>query len=490
MSEADVRGVGTTDAAGPPEPPASAPAAASLPAALAGARMPADLGISGLGLLMQLGGSLFAALTAVVGFLQLINLSTYARFGAGTQMLAVLAVAVIGVVRSAQHRSAGVALLYPGAAGGDDPRRALRRYLAISAAHTASWLGFLVWNDVDASTTISVVLAFAAWPAILAVALHRGPLRHLAGPAPVAEDKGFEGAAVLMVLFGLCGALFTALLIAGVVSLDSAVSSSGPGVFFLVMLVLLLLRSGLHVHAGWRGLHETHIDRAVEATNRYADFAVIVSFVASGILLVIMMMEQAGVQGVLFISGLAWLLLLWPLALRRFFGERQFADLLAGEAAPVHRRSPDRGLTALGWLLLALGAINLAFSLPSALLPTDDAAGVLASVLGAEATHSPWWDVGVAALQVWAGVELVRMSDQHRVAATVYGVVSAATSIYLALPILRRLDEVGSSAFSATGLESLGVAVLAISLVLPLAAVLLTSRAFVPAARARFRAKR
>jgi hypothetical protein len=480
MSKGDDRVVGSIDAARPadPVPPAQA--------ALAGARMPADVGTSGLGLLMQLGGSLFAALTAIIGFLQLINLSSFARYGAGTQMLAVLGIAAVGVARSAQHRAAGVALLY-----GDDPRRALRRYLVIASVHTALWLGFLLWSDVDASATVSVVLAFAAWPAILAVGLRRGPLRHLAGPAPVAEDKGFEGAAVLMLLFGLCGALFSALLVVGIVSLPGSVSSSGPGVFFLVMLMLLLLRSGLHVHAGWRGLHETHIDRAVEATNRYADFAVIVSFVAAAILLAIMMMEQAGVQGILFISGLAWVLLLWPLALRRFFGERQFADLLAGDAAPVHRRSPDRGLTALGWLLLALGATNLAFSLPSALLPTDGApAGVLASVLGAEASHSPWWDVGVSSLQVWAGIELVRMSDQHRIAATVYGVVSAATSIYLALPIMRRLDEVGSSAFSSTGLESFGVAILAISLVLPLAAVLLTSRAFVPAARARFRARR
>jgi hypothetical protein len=485
MSEGDVRGVGSADAAGTAAPEAPAQAA------LAGARMPADLGTSGLGLLMQLGGSLFAALTAVLGFLQLVNLSSFARYGAGTQMLAVLGIAAVGIARSAQHRSAGVALLYPGAAGGDDPRRALRRYLVIAAVHTGLCSVFLLWNDVEVGTTLSVVLAFAAWPAILAVALRRGPLRHLAGAAPVAEDKGFEGAAVLMLLFGLSGALFTALLVVGVVSLPGSVSSSGPGVFFLVMLVLLLLRSGLHVHAGWRGLHETHIDRAVESTNRYADFAVIVSFVAAAILLVIMMMEQAGVQGILFIGGLAWVLLLWPLALRRFFGERQFADLLAGDAAPVHRRSPDRGLTALGWLLLALGAINLAFSLPSALVPTDDAAaGVLASVLGGEASHSPWWDVGVSALQVWAGVELVRMSDQHRIAATVYGVVSAATSIYLALPVMRRLDELGSSAFSATGLEAFGVAVLAISLVLPLAAVLLTSRAFVPAARARFRARR
>ena len=43
---------------------------------------------------------------------------------------------------------------------------------------------------------------------------------------------------------------------------------------------MLVVRSFIHVQAGFSGLRETQVDRAVELANRYANFGVISSFCA------------------------------------------------------------------------------------------------------------------------------------------------------------------------------------------------------------------
>jgi hypothetical protein len=451
---------------------------------LAGARMPADRGMSGLGLVLQLGGSVFAAITALFGALQLLELAELSdRYPVGRTMLWILALTAVGVVRSAAHRAAGTELLY--STQSERPIAGIRRYVGLAIAHTALVVVFLA-GDAPVGVIVSIGLALLAWPAILLVIVQRvlrvPGARSDVGALPLAEDKGFEGAAVLMTLLGLCGVLFTATALVGIVDMPGR-AATGPGVFLLVIVVMLLLRSALHVHAGWRGLHEVHVDRAVEATNRYADFAVITAFVTGGIFLVVLMMQQSGVQGLVYIGGIAWLLLAWPLVLRRFFSERQFADLMAGDQAPVHRRAPDQGLTALGWLLLAIGGVGLALYLPTAVLAGSD----LFTPFAGEAGRSPWWNVGIHALALWAGIELVRMSDHHRLATTLFGVIATAANLYQYVPALRGLDGLAahvSPGAGASGMVAMGQ--LAVSLV-PIAAVLLVNRAHVPIARASFR---
>jgi len=117
---------------------------------------------------------------------------------------------------------------------------------------------------------------------------------------------------------------------------------------FVLSLMLLVVRSVLHVQAGFSGLRETSVDQSVERANRYANFGVISSFCMGGALLLWVMSSAMSVAGLAMISGLVWILLAWPLIVRRFYSDRQFADLLAGDHAPVHRRSPDAGLTWLG----------------------------------------------------------------------------------------------------------------------------------------------
>jgi len=258
---------------------------------------------------------------------------------------------------------------------------------------------------------------------------------------------------------------------------------------------MLLVRSILHAHAGLSGLRTTSLDRSVEAANRYANFGVISSFCAGGALLLFAMASGMQVIGLAIVCGLCWLLLAWPMIVRRFFADRQFADLLAGGAAPIHRRSPDVGLTWLGWFLLGLAAWNASFLLPGFVMQDGDRMTQIQMVLafnGAGGLHSMWWSVGLVVLQGWAGFELIRMSPHGKIVATVYGAIAIALTLYLDWPVIEALGHAGRSHINMWDDAPDFVFLfgpIAISMILPIATIALVHRKIAPAARARFREK-
>src|SRR5947208_10758445 len=99
---------------------------------------------------------------------------------------------------------------------------------------------------------------------------------------------------------------------------------------------MMVVRSFLHVQAGLSGLRETSIDRSVELANRYANFGVISSFCAGGAVLLFAMSTSLELGWLAAVCGMVWMLMAWPMVIRRFFSDRQFSDLLAGDAAPLH----------------------------------------------------------------------------------------------------------------------------------------------------------
>jgi hypothetical protein len=179
------------------------------------------------------------------------------------------------------------------------------------------------------------------------------------------------------------------------------------------------------------------------------------------------------------------MLMAWPTIVRRFFGDRQFADLLAGDDAPIHRRAPDAGLTSLGWLLVAHSAFSLSFLLPELTFGSASQMHELQELLargGALGLRSPWWNVGVIVMQSWAGFELIRMSSQSRIIATVFGVIGTAVTLYLSWPLVATMRVDG---FRSLGQSlSLGIAM---ALIIPMATIVLVNRKIAPTARARFR---
>lgn len=455
---------------------------------LPGAGVPADNGLSSLGLIMQLGGTLFTAAVSIYILGQVMLTATVGRYAGGDGLvLWTIAGGSICVARSLLHRSAGNGLLYKQltpSGDGASPLGPMKRYIVFGLVASALVAAILDWKfGMTHKAAIGFGVGLAAWPAVLGGMLLGGRFRSYEVEIPLAEDKGFESAAVLMTLMGLCGVFATG---AGLVLFMRMGGQALQGVNALIIITTLVLfvRSCLHAHAGISGLRETSIDRSVELANRYANFGVISSFCACGAILMFFMTVAFSFFSIVPIAGLCWMLMAWPLIVRRFFADRQFVDLLAnGET--VHRRAPDAGLTGLGWFLLAhsmFGAVNI---IPS-ILGTEAAGRELGIVAMAFNPHgagvSIWWDVVVWVLQAWAGFELVRMSPLHRIVGTVYGVGAAAITLYTTWPELKAMNFDG-----AAGTKFVIYAFLAISLLLPIATTLLVNRNLAPTARARYR---
>lgn len=454
---------------------------------LGDAGVPADHGLASLGLLMQLAGNLFAAIGALVAFSMLFEMR-----GSG-QTLWILMVLGASVARSIFHRNAGTQLLYGANSltteGSNQRTAGIRRYIGFALLHTLL-VGALLGGKFHTPGTIvlGIVLGLAVWPVTLAVLMALPRFRRYKDDLPIPEDKGFEGAAILMTVLGLCGLVGSGTVLLLLLDLPGRVLTQGAGVLIALSLVMLCIRSFLHVQAGFSGLRETSVDRSVELANRYANFGVISSFCAGGALLLFVMSLQLSVIGLAGICGICWILMSWPLIIRRFFSDRQFADLLAGSDAPLHRRAPDAGLTGLGWLLLAQAAYSASFLAPQLFFGDGRDARELQTLLalgGGGGLRSLWFSVGLVILQGWAGFELIRMSPQSRVIATVFGVVGALITVYVSWPMLQAFKHMRG--FDSGSLLMFGP--LAMGLIVPIATIVLVNRKIAPTARARFRPK-
>ena len=450
-------------------------------------RVPADRGLSGLGLLMQLFGGVFAAVTSAFLVFVLVAAS-HARHGGGNESLWALLLCGTGITRSLLHRAAGAELLY----GQGNVFAGVKRYFIASLANTVVWL-FVMSSEMHmpGAVMLPMLLALMAWPAALMVVINLPGYRELGDKVPTGEDKGFEGASILMLTLGLLGFIFmSVMLYATWTGAPDRLKGSLSFMMIVLAMILLVIRSGIHVSAAFTGLRETRPDQVVAAANRYADFGVIATFIAGGALLIALMMGVPDFTVFAVMACVVWALLAWPLTIRKFYGERQFADLMAQtrDEQPVHHRAPDLGLTSLGWLLLAESLLSLSMKLPvaalgGASLGRNSAFGPLGTMFAGSLGHSPWWGIGVAALELWAALELIRMSELHKLAASAFGVVAAALTIYLEWPVLSHLGSMGRGDLSGS---TMAFGMIAAQLTIPIVTLIAANRSPVPSATARF----
>jgi hypothetical protein len=460
---------------------------------LVDAGVPADQGLSSLGMLMQLAGNMFAAMLSLLTF---ITLMASSRGGGGGETLWILLVLGLSIARSLVHRSAGAQLLYGQSGGGTGSRMAgIQRYIVFSIGQSAITGMLLALKfEVPGKIAFAITAGLALWPAVLAALLAMPRFKRFKEDLPLTEDKGFEGASILMTVLGLCGLVGGATMLLYMLDMPGSVLTKGPGVLLILALAMLVVRSALHVQAGFSGLRETSVDRSVELANRYANFGVISSFCAGGALMLFIMSISFDLSGLAVICGLVWMLMAWPLIIRRFFADRQFADLLAGEQAPVHRRAPDAGLTWLGWLLVAMAVYQASFLFVQFAMGDafgggghhrhggGDMTGLLA-MGGAAGIRSIWWSVGMVLLEGWAGYELVRMSKQSKIIATVAGAIIAVVTIYMYWPVIDALRHAGGRGGPT---DTLILGPLVLQLIIPIATIVLVNRKISPTARARY----
>jgi hypothetical protein len=455
---------------------------------LVDAGVPADHGLSSLGMLMQLAGSVLAGYVSIVAVTML-----FAMRGSGETMWMFLVLAMC-VARSMLHRAAGTQLLYGNGALREDGKRehfgGIKRYIIFGASQSLAIGALLAAKfHIPSKIALGVTIGLALWPATLAVLFQLPRFKRFKDDLPLTEDKGFEGAAILMTVLGGCGAVATGTALLFLLEMPANALTKGPGVLVILALAMLLIRSILHVQAGISGLRETSVDRSVELANRYANFGVISSFCFGGALLLFVMGMAMNLLGLVMICGVCWMLMAWPMIIRRFFSDRQFADLLAGDAAPVHRRAPDAGLTGLGWLLFGHASFSAVFVIIGLFTMETSEGRLLSSLMaigGAMGMRSIWFSVGLVELKAWAGCELIGRSPQARIVATGGGVVGALVTLYINWPMLQMFKGAGRM-FRDNQLMMIGP--IAIALIIPIATIILVNRKIAPTARARFRAK-
>jgi hypothetical protein len=96
-------------------------------------------------------------------------------------------------------------------------------------------------------------------------------------------------------------------------------------------------------------------------------------------------------------------------------------------------------------------------------------------LIGNVGGKSPWFGIATAALQVWAGVELIRLTPRYKIAGMVFGGVAAAVALYVYLPMLDALMG-GGLAMLSNPLAAMGFASVAMALVVPVATIVFVQR--------------
>jgi hypothetical protein len=401
---------------------------------LVGAKMPADKGLTGLGLVMQVGGSVFLAVGALVALMPLLESSR----GGGPRM-EIFVIGVLSVIRSISHRGAGMALIYGSPKG---YIHSIKTYAGLALAQSTAVALIFIHLDSPWKLTLFVFALLMTWPATILLMLSSKPFRMKEKDLPSTEDMGFESAAVLMTVFGLMGSLAGGCFLLSIFKSAGSVLSQVPGILWTGVVMMLLARSALHLRAGWQGASGISPEKASHSASTYFNFGVISSVIAGAVLMLQMIMQSPGIglEFFIMVAMTGYLLLIWPSAVRMFFTDRNFSMLLDEEKTP--RRSPDTGLTALGWLLLATGIVSLIYALGSLLFFRDSMTEMnqLAAQLTDNKTPSLWVNLAMSAVQTYAGFQLVRMGDHHRIATTVYGVVAVIASTYLYWPMISKLD--------------------------------------------------
>lgn len=436
--------------------------------------LPSDQGLSSLGLLLQLGGSLGAAFVCFNAFAWL----WATTFLDGAATLGILLLGVLSVVRSLMHRAAGTELLY-----GAAPLRGIRRYVAVALAHSALTTVLLaspLSYGITTRQAVAIGLACAVWPAVLWAITRLPRFARYETELPPSEDKGFEGASVLMTIFGVAGLATGAVSLWSVLRLPGALR--GLGALLVLTLGLLVARSVVHVVAGVAGLRHSPLDVAVERAGRYASLGMVSALVAVGVLFLTVVGTRADFSAILAIALIGWVLSAWPLILRRYFGERHFASLLAGDDDPTHRRAPDGGVTSAGWLLLALGALQLALALLGLVGGSGLGLVVVSDLFG----HSLGGDLLIAALaaaHLGLGLALVLGGPRFRVVAKAVGAASLLLQVSTLWPLGRRLMAGGLDAT-----QIAGAALSAMPLVAVVTTLVLVGRTVAPMAAAMVRA--
>lgn len=405
------------------------------------------------------------------------------------------AMLVLSLRRSLLQYRAGVVLIHGPGRKRPPQTLSVQRYIKFAAFQSAVVLAILYFEfAVTGTSAVALAIALLLWPLILAAVLTLPRFRQFRKAIPRSEDQGFEGAAIYMTVFGIWGAISTALgILVTLLKIDIGRWPAYSWLFAVPALATLLIHSIVQIRGGFSELRGIGVGNPSSAGARnspsiapqgidrpisvYAKFAShMFLFFGLGII----MITFQNLLGIVIGLGFFGFILFWPITVRRFITERQYAHFLA-QYQPGGARTPDAGLTWLGWLLIGLAAFSTSFLLLELTLnwSATDRSGSGHAVSEWLATfhldplHSIW-RLPLIAFELWAGFELVRMSSYAKIVASLFGIAAMATAIGLRWSA-NDTPHPNGGAFAIL----LWLAPLAFALVLPVATLLLVHRKIV-----------
>jgi hypothetical protein len=409
-------------------------------------RPPADQGLSSLGLIMSLTGSVMAPLMGAMLLGQIKDAADRAealsRHGgdSDSKTLWLFFILIASVVRSLVHRMAGNRLWRD--TPSDPPAMSgITAYTAAAAAHTGVWLLYLkIKVQAPLAVLLGATVLLMAWPLAILVVTRARRFASLGPRVPVAEDNGFEGLAVLMAILGFAGLMCSIVVV--VLGFSARDEDTSMANVLLTCGAALVVRSIIHVSVGARAVRGTAVNSVADFL-RYGNVGMAIGAAVGGVL-TLWLFLSAKVDFFALVMGLAVLLslLAWPAIVRRFVQWRHLADM--GNDS-VRRRSPDAGITALGWLLLAGAAATLG-SYIAATLWEDSlgrrGAGMMMQMAGTPFNQTQeWWALPLGLGELWAALEILAVSPRRRIVASAWGLVALVyTSIELGPHLKPALD--------------------------------------------------
>lgn len=431
----------------PPPPPQRRP--------VANPRLPADAGLSVLGVLMQTAGGALALLALVMGIAGMITVRSPIA----------LVFALLCAVRSGLQMQAGTQLALHGVGAA----RKLWTYIGASVVQTGLMVALLaVWVDTVEPMALGLLAALLlVWPVVLVVLTRRpdfaAALRmtdEAESDRLLPEDRGMTALGLLM-LAG--GAVVLPMMLAMIAAFVMQLAAGGFAALIGMGVVgLFALRAGYGGYAGFVAMRSRDPHRLHEAFERYQKAAT-ASAVFAGLfwLVVALFAGGAGLLSFVIVLPVLFALHAWPRALRMYFERNLPEGTYSEERLPILRRPRDAGLTGLGAVLLASGAVWLVSSITGLVLSTDDVPVMFAAAL----SEAHWTGPVSSAVTLVAGWCLFTMNRFYRLAAVGYGAIGGALAVFGVIQTAAVFDEVGMMGQQWVGLM---VMQLCVALVLPL----------------------
>jgi hypothetical protein len=360
--------------------------------------LPADAGLSSLGLLMRVGGA--------VGFWSSLIMVVAATAMRGKMGVAL--VLLLGVGRSWMHMQAGRRLQQ----SAPEAMKHIWLYLGFALVHLVALL--LIDAPADLKRMLAMVFSMSlGWPLVVLGLVMRPAAKRVIDTVSnqrtriFAEDGGILGAAALMTAMGTVGVFVVGLWSVTMIS-GGLMRAGFIGIIIAIIALAFLVRAALHALTGWRTLRAFNPTRFRMDCDRYFGVAVLTTVLIC--LLMLISSLQAGLVGFISVVPVAALSMLWP-SLVRNVGAVEVRPDLEDEPPPI-RSSRDNGVVTLGMVLIGMVALSV---------------GVLwAARQGAQVsmgglTQQPLWLSAISlALTLWAGLECVGMTPRRKLATIIY----------------------------------------------------------------------